>query len=108
MADWQFVQIVDAIQNLLMTAKAPVAGAGASRCLAGALRSTTRKGPRIDNNAAERLVRPVKVKLKVIGGFRAVSGAEAFCILRSVWETSKLNGQNPFEVLREAFTPQPE
>gem|GEM_PF-3157888 len=50
-------------------------------------------------------MRPVKVKLKVIGGFRAVSGAEAFCILRSVWETSKLNGQNPFEVLREAFTP---
>jgi len=44
MAEWQFVQIVDAIQNLLMMAKAPVAGAGASRCLAGALRSTTRKG----------------------------------------------------------------
>lgn len=61
-----------------------------------------------DNNAAERLVRPVKVKLKVIGGFRAVGGAQAFCVLRSVWETSKLNAQNPFEVLREAFTPQPE
>jgi transposase len=58
-----------------------------------------------DNNAAERLVRPVKVKLKVIGGFRAVGGAQAFCILRSMWETSKLNSQNPFEVLREAFTP---
>ena len=61
-----------------------------------------------DNNAAERLVRPVKVKLKVIGGFRVVGGAGAFCILRSVWETSKLNGQNPFEVLRGAFTSQPE
>lgn len=61
-----------------------------------------------DNNAAERLVRPVKVKLKVIGGFRAVGGAQAFCVLRSIWETSKLNGQNPFEVLRGAFTPQPE
>ena len=61
-----------------------------------------------DNNAAERLVRPVKVKLKVIGGFRAVGGAQAFCILRSVWETSKLNARNPFEVLREAFIPQPE
>ncbi len=53
-------------------------------------------------------MRPVKVKLKVIGGFRAMGGAEAFCILRSVWETSKLNGQNPFEVLRGAFMPQPE
>ena len=57
-----------------------------------------------DNNAAERLVRPVKVKLKVIGGFRSVGGATAFCILRSVWETSKLNARNPFDVLREAFT----
>jgi transposase len=56
-----------------------------------------------DNNRAERAVRPVKVKLKVIGGFRAVGGAKAFCVLRSVWETSRLNGQNPFEVLRTAF-----
>lgn len=57
-----------------------------------------------DNNRAERAVRPVKVKLKVIGGFRAVGGAKAFCVLRSVWETSKLNGKNPFEILRTAFT----
>jgi transposase len=56
-----------------------------------------------DNNAAERKVRPVKVKLKVIGGFRAVGGAEAFCVIRSVWETSKLNNLNPFETLRLAF-----
>lgn len=56
-----------------------------------------------DNNRAERAVRPVKVKLKVIGGFRAIGGAEAFCILRSVWETNKLNSINPFETLRLAF-----
>ena len=52
-----------------------------------------------DNHAAECLVRPVKVKLKVIGGFRSVGGATAFCILRSVWETRKLNARNPFQVL---------
>jgi transposase len=57
-----------------------------------------------DNNRAERAVRPVKVKLKIIGGFRSKAGAKAFCILRSVWETSRLNGRNPFEVLRTAFT----
>jgi transposase len=56
-----------------------------------------------DNNRAERHVRPVKVKLKVIGGFRAVGGSEAFCVIRSVWETSKLNHQNPFEILRTAL-----
>ena len=36
-----------------------------------------------DNNLAERAARPAKVKLKVIGGFRALGGAKAFCILRS-------------------------
>ena len=56
-----------------------------------------------DNHLAERRVRPVKVKLKVIGGFRAVGGADAFCVIRSVWETSKLNGLNPFDTLRLAF-----
>lgn len=56
-----------------------------------------------DNNLAERAVRPAKVKLKVIGGFRAVGGSETFCILRSVWETNKLNAINPFETLRLVF-----
>jgi transposase len=56
-----------------------------------------------DNNQAERMVRPAKVKLKVIGGFRALGGSTAFCILRSVWETNKLNGINPFDTLRLAF-----
>ena len=56
-----------------------------------------------DNNRAERLVRPVKVKLKIIGGFRAVGGANAFCVIRSVWETNKLNHINPFETLRSVF-----
>jgi len=56
-----------------------------------------------DNNRAERLVRPAKVKLKVTGGFRACGGSTAFCILRSVWETNKLNGINPFDTLRLVF-----
>jgi len=56
-----------------------------------------------DNNLAERLIRPVKVKLKVAGGFRAFGGAEAFCVIRSIWETAKLNGKNPFDSLRQAF-----
>jgi len=57
-----------------------------------------------DNNLAERMVRPVKVKLKVCGGFRAFGGSQAFCILRSVWETSRLKGDNPFDAIGAAFT----
>lgn len=56
-----------------------------------------------DNNLAERAVRPVKVKLKVAGGFRAVGGADAFCVIRSVWETDRLQGRNPFESLRAVW-----
>jgi transposase len=56
-----------------------------------------------DNNLAERLVRPAKVKLKVAGGFRALGGSRAFCVIRSVWETNKLQGVNPFQTLRNAF-----
>lgn len=56
-----------------------------------------------DNNLAERRVRPVKVKLKVAGGFRAVGGSAAFCVIRSVWETSRSQGINPFHTLRTAF-----
>ena len=57
-----------------------------------------------DNNLAERAVRCVKVKLKVTGGFRAMGGSEAFCIIRSIWETDKLRAQNPFETLRMVFS----
>lgn len=53
-----------------------------------------------DNNQAERMVRPVKVKIKVIGGFRSIGGSEAFCVLRSIWETNKLHAINPFDSLR--------
>jgi transposase len=56
-----------------------------------------------DNNLAERAVRPVKVKLKVAGGFRAIGGADAFCVIRSVWETDRIQGRNPFESLRSVW-----
>ncbi len=56
-----------------------------------------------DNNLAERMVRPVKVKLKVCGGFRAFGGGQAFCVLRSIWESSRLKGRNPFDSFRMAF-----
>ncbi|MFZ1342820.1 MAG: transposase [Thiothrix eikelboomii] len=56
-----------------------------------------------DNNLAERAVRSVKVKLKVAGGLRAIGGADAFCVIRSIWETDQHQGRNLFESLRSVW-----
>ena len=47
-----------------------------------------------DNNASERAIRNIKVKQKVSGQFKSVSGAQAFAVLRSVTDTIIKNGQN--------------
>lgn len=47
-----------------------------------------------DNNASERSIRNVKVKLKVSGQFK--SRQEEYCILRSVIDTTIKNGNSVF------------
>ena len=52
------------------------------------------------NNAAERLVRPVKVQQKISGSFRSRSGAEASAVLRTVVETARMRGWNLLDTLQ--------
>ena len=47
-----------------------------------------------DNNASERSIRNIKVKLKVSGQFK--TGQEHYCILRSIIDTTIKNGQSVF------------
>lgn len=47
-----------------------------------------------DNNGSERSIRNFKVKLKVSGQFK--TGHEAYCILRSIIDTTIKNGQSVF------------
>ena len=68
----------------------------------------TARGFKADQSAGRQTVQPSRAeegcskqecplltgRLKVIGGFRAVGGSQAFCVIRSVWEICKLNGFN--------------
>ena len=54
-----------------------------------------------DNNGSERAIRNVKVKQKISGQFKSVTGAESFAILRSVIDTAIKNNRNPLQSLSE-------
>lgn len=52
-----------------------------------------------DNNGSEQAIRNIKVKQKVSGLFRSISGAEDFAILRSLTDTVLKSGQNVLAAL---------
>ena len=51
------------------------------------------------NNAAEQLMRMLKVKLKIAGTFRTEAGADTFCAIRSYLATMVRQGHSAFECL---------
>jgi len=54
-----------------------------------------------DNNGSERAIRNVKVKQKISGQFKSLTGAESFAILRSVIDTAIKNNLNPLHSLAQ-------
>lgn len=51
------------------------------------------------NNGSEQDIRPLKIRLKVAGCLRSISGAQAFCRLRSYLSTARKQGQSGFDVI---------
>ena len=56
-----------------------------------------------DNNRAERDVRMMKVQQKISGGFRAASGAKAFCRVRGYLVSAQNRSHPLLEALRQVF-----
>lgn len=52
-----------------------------------------------DNNGSERAIRNIKVKQKISGQFKSMTGAMNFAILRSITDTAIKNGQNVLKAL---------
>jgi transposase len=74
------------------------------------LRFMTDPGVPFTNNLAEQAVRMPKVKQKVSGCFRTLTGAQSFCIVRSYLDTLRKQGANLFHALTSTFqgnVPQP-
>jgi transposase len=60
-----------------------------------------------DNNQAERDLRMVKLQQKISGCWRTLTGAQAFCTLRSYISTGRKHGMNPLAILRRLFEGDP-
>jgi hypothetical protein len=52
-----------------------------------------------DNNGSERDIRMIKLRQKVSGGLRTLTGAQQFCAIRSYLSTTAKHGMHFFDAL---------
>lgn len=59
------------------------------------------------NNAAEQAIRMSKLRIKISGCMRSMTGAEEFCAIRSYLATAARHGVSALDALTSAFQGQP-
>jgi len=60
-----------------------------------------------DNNEAERTIRMSKLRIKVSGCMRSMTGAGNFCAIRTYLATAARHGASALDVLTRAFQGNP-
>lgn len=68
------------------------------------IRFVTHPGVEFHNNRAERQLRPMVVNRKVSFGSNTENGARRYCVIHTVVETCKLQGIDPIDFIRRAYT----
>lgn len=68
------------------------------------IRFVTHPGVEFHNNRAERQLRPIVVNRKVSFGSNTDHGARRYCIIHTIVETCKLQGIDPIDFIRRAYT----
>ena len=63
------------------------------------LRFTTDRRIPADNNGSERDIRMIKLRQKVSGCLRTLTGAQQFCAIRSYLSTAAKHGRHLFDIL---------
>lgn len=71
------------------------------------LHFTTNFAVAFSNNCAEQAIRMIKIKTKVSGGFRTLSGAQTFLAIRGYISTIRKNGLRAADALRDALLGNP-
>jgi transposase len=61
-----------------------------------------------DNNQVERDVRMVKLKQKISGTFRAITGSQMFCRIRGYISTLRKQGFNVLDAFTSLFSGHPQ
>ena len=59
------------------------------------------------NNAAEQAIRMSKLRIKISGCMRSMTGAEEFCAIRSCLATAARHGISALDALTSAFEGRP-